>query len=229
MITDMTHTVDSDTAKKTIGRTWFDLIESQDSLCFETREHGDIGEETYGEADLTEARRIFNALKEVYPPEFYIYDLDTCDEWVTLTIKKEPRTEEEIRNRKLEKQRKFILKAMEDLRNETSPRGEKVNPCIRYARITGRNQDVVEFTAIFGERKAWFKNYQAIPQHNSLEDALSEAKAFIDGLPELPISEWTHSVGEPTEKRSFDGKTLIEVMTAITYRAEIQLEGVKAK
>lgn len=59
-----------------------DEYEAYDSLTFVTRENGDAGAETPGEADLVEAVRIASEIIGSYPEA--TYSIYSVDEWVYL-------------------------------------------------------------------------------------------------------------------------------------------------
>lgn len=79
-----------------IGHTWFDReSENEDdiydsSIIYSTRENGDVGEEEAGQADIEEARRIIKCLRAKFARSDYRIDGDVCDEWVTITIWRNP-------------------------------------------------------------------------------------------------------------------------------------------
>lgn len=77
--------------QKLIGRTWFDVEENEeDDVLLSTREHGDVGEEVAGGADIDEGRRIVKALRA---DDGLVARLDVVDEWVHVHIR--PKTEED--------------------------------------------------------------------------------------------------------------------------------------
>ena len=75
--------------QKLIGPTWFDFIQEDDddgeTISLETRENGDVGEEKPGQADIEEARRIYNVLKDSGK---FTASPEICDEWVMIDITK---------------------------------------------------------------------------------------------------------------------------------------------
>lgn len=69
--------------KRIIGRTWFDVSEEGDEIIIDSREYGDVGEESYGEKDLKEGRRIIRLLRETG----LSCSIEGVDEWVIVTVK----------------------------------------------------------------------------------------------------------------------------------------------
>jgi len=70
-----------------IGPTYFNYEYDDDEVRIETRDGGNIGEETAGEADMRAAREI---RKKVYLALPLIdVELDTVDEWTVLTLKEQ--------------------------------------------------------------------------------------------------------------------------------------------
>ena len=64
--------------------TWFDTELDGDLVILSTREHGNVGEETVGDEDIAEARRIITELKAKFPKAKI--DAEAVDEWVTVTV-----------------------------------------------------------------------------------------------------------------------------------------------
>jgi hypothetical protein len=62
----------------------FEDFDEDDDLEFTTREHGNVGDEQYSQIDFDDAQAI--GVKVM--AEFGVkgFDVETCDEWVNLTI-----------------------------------------------------------------------------------------------------------------------------------------------
>jgi hypothetical protein len=71
--------------KKIIGDTWFEFEGDETVISLDTRDHGDIGGEEPGSADITEAKRIIRLLRGEFPN--LSISGDTCDEWVSVEIR----------------------------------------------------------------------------------------------------------------------------------------------
>ncbi len=56
----------------------------EDTLSFETRDNGNVGEEEYGEEDYTAAENIQKLLNNTF--DNINIDIDVCDEWVILNV-----------------------------------------------------------------------------------------------------------------------------------------------
>lgn len=70
--------------------TWFTVEDDElDPLSFglSTREHGDVGEEMPGRADIDECNRIYSKLREKFPSTSIKFHREVVDEWVWLTVK----------------------------------------------------------------------------------------------------------------------------------------------
>ena len=70
--------------------TWFSLEENESDadtgfLYYTTRRHGNVGDETPGEADFDEARRVAEAVREKFG-DVVDPDYDDVDEWVNLSF-----------------------------------------------------------------------------------------------------------------------------------------------
>ena len=71
---------------------WFQLdgdledFEGDDELLFATRQHGNVGDETFGEDDWDEGERLIVDLMREFGNYIKGFNLDTCDEWVNLQV-----------------------------------------------------------------------------------------------------------------------------------------------
>lgn len=65
---------------------YFDIEVSEDQkrITLDTRDNGDVGEETPGRIDIESAKRLTKSLKEKFPD--YKVNPDTCDEWTSVNI-----------------------------------------------------------------------------------------------------------------------------------------------
>jgi hypothetical protein len=71
---------------------WFQLdgdledFEDGNVLLFATREHGNVGDERFGQKDWDEAERVMVALLKEFDDKILQIDVTTCDEWVNIEI-----------------------------------------------------------------------------------------------------------------------------------------------
>lgn len=64
---------------------WFELEEEDDDMMmWSTREHGDVGSETPGSADVRAAWGFAKAVRREFPD--YAADVEEVDEWVSVTV-----------------------------------------------------------------------------------------------------------------------------------------------
>lgn len=71
---------------------WFSTQEEENGskyLLIDTRDNGDVGDESPGQKDIAEGRRIAKALREKYP-ELNV-SLDVVDEWVQVAVDDGPK------------------------------------------------------------------------------------------------------------------------------------------
>lgn len=86
--------LDTETYNKIIdymnNNSYFDLYDEDDkiSLLYTTRENGDVGSETYGDEDITEANRIKKILLNDY--NNIQISIEGVDEWVHISISEIP-------------------------------------------------------------------------------------------------------------------------------------------
>jgi hypothetical protein len=86
-----------ETVKKLAGNTWLEFSIDGDTITFETRRHGDVGEGTHGREDMVEARRILALLP---PATHHKRTLEAVDEWTVATIKATPHPAAQIKENK---------------------------------------------------------------------------------------------------------------------------------
>lgn len=68
---------------------YFDIDEVRiDHIYLATREHGNVGDEEYGEEDYQEAKRVKKLIEEKFAPAEV--EIETCDEWVSISINPNP-------------------------------------------------------------------------------------------------------------------------------------------
>jgi hypothetical protein len=76
--------------KSVIGKTWFDFIQEGDRIDIESREYGDVSEETPGKEDMAEAKRIVLLLRDYVKNKGLFEKIkvtpECVDEWVVVTI-----------------------------------------------------------------------------------------------------------------------------------------------
>ena len=71
---------------------WFELdgepedFDFDEMLMFTTREHGDVGNDSYGQKDWDEAERVMIALLKEFGDKILKIEVTTCDEWVNIEI-----------------------------------------------------------------------------------------------------------------------------------------------
>tara|TARA_R110002124_G_scaffold211157_1_gene377476 strand:+ start:139 stop:444 length:306 start_codon:yes stop_codon:yes gene_type:complete len=70
-------------------KTYMDLYDEDDTeeIMLTTRDNGNVGDETAGDADIKEAGRVQKLIKKKFPD--LIVDIEEVDEWVHLNIRDE--------------------------------------------------------------------------------------------------------------------------------------------
>jgi hypothetical protein len=72
--------------KSVVGRTWFDVREEvEGEFMIDSRDNGDVGEETAGVEDIREGKRMLPLLREAFPDAKVSGQV--VDEWVIITVK----------------------------------------------------------------------------------------------------------------------------------------------
>ena len=70
-------------------KTYMEVYDEDDTeeILLTTRDNGNVGDETAGDADIKEAGRVQKLIKKKFPD--LIVDIEEVDEWVHLNIREE--------------------------------------------------------------------------------------------------------------------------------------------
>jgi hypothetical protein len=70
-------------------KTYMEIYDEDDTeeILLTTRDNGNVGDETAGDADIKEAGRVQKLIKKKFPD--LIVDIEEVDEWVHLNIREE--------------------------------------------------------------------------------------------------------------------------------------------
>ena len=183
-------TPDIKTVKTAVGGTWFDIEEEADTIRLDTRDHGDVGEETPGKKDVEEGRRIAKALKTAFPT--HEVGLEAVDEWVVVDIRKTPKDArklaEEAKARMIKGRSETwaprIAEILAELDREIFG-GERPNNCacpLRWNKsvgITENGNTTIALNTEFGERFLYRDHPGAIPAFKTPEEARKAAEKIL--------------------------------------------------
>lgn len=206
--------------RSVIGSTWFDVLDEDGRILLESRDYGDVGEETAGQTDVKEGRRILHALRDRFPLDDFQSSLDVCDEWVTVELRKEPRSADEKARRK---QTALVARTVYQIREaiEAIPTNDKhekalLSECFSW-------DDRINVVMHFGERFLYRTHLGAVPRFKSPDDARDAGLEFLNGLAGLPIGEWEIKVTGPFERLSynFSPPAVIERVGKVYFKASI--------
>jgi hypothetical protein len=205
--------------KELIGRTWFDFEETETEITLDTRDSGDVGEETPGAEDIAEARRIMKAIRTVFPKETHLTDWETCDEWVSVTIKKQPRPMEEIRKDRLIAEFNAKFDAVKERI------AEKFSLGLRSVSVYWRN-DELDLNIVFGDQILYLSYHKQF-DFRTEDDAETAAQEIMGMLNALPVESWgKREVSRPI--KDFTGNyrppnNVISIKQTLTYRGRLNL------
>jgi hypothetical protein len=132
-----------ESVKKVVGRTWFDFEDQEDRIMLDTRDNGNVGDETPGQEDVTEGRRLIKALRAAFPLHHCAFEI--VDEWVHVDIKKRRKSEREQRE-----------EALETLKRE----GKKLHEPALTAALAAVHQEIIGPAPEGNDRRA-MSNYKA--------------------------------------------------------------------
>jgi hypothetical protein len=190
-----------ESVKQAIGRTWFDVSDEDDRIDIETRQHGDVGSETAGKQDIAEGRRILKDLRKAFPQSKWVTKFDVVDEWVSVSVRKEPLTPREKAERKqqalIAKLRERLTAVTADANARTQKQGCRNSfSCCVY---DGCSYIKVSIKVVFGQRLL-YHNHLGAGFYFANEEAASEAiDPLVAGFPEF---EWARTTREPQPRRT---------------------------
>jgi hypothetical protein len=75
--------------RRAAGRTYFSLQDEGSYFLFDTRNNGDVGDEEAGQEDIDAGVALTNLLRKALPA--YKVDFEIVDEWVHVSVSKEPK------------------------------------------------------------------------------------------------------------------------------------------
>ena len=218
-----------DDVKEVVGKTWFDFEVDGDRIAMSTRDHGDVGDERAGKADIEEGRRMLVEIRKRCPMETRKSSFEVVDEWVHVQVFIKPRTKEETAKIKSDavlkaevgKLKEYLTKLNEQLRLDGN------NPKIRDTAYT-YEYDGYHLVVQFGERFL-YREHVGSGFAISTEEA---ALAIIDKIrPDFPALEFVPL----SEFKASHNRTLREDMSynfnpprAIEKKASVHMD-IKAK
>ena len=216
--------------KAAIGNTWFDAQDDNGKIMLDTRDHGNLGEETPGKKDIEEGRRITKALKAAYPQHEVSFEI--VDEWVIVDIRTTPKSQaklaEEAKAQKVMELTKLWAPKIENAFSQTEaemfgeqrPQNHKTpfywRNCIE---IQENGNTVIPVVASFGERILYRDHPQSIPAFLTAEEARQAAEKIaatlggkIRGQKQTRICEReTYNYNPPNNIIERTGTTFIDI------------------
>ena len=183
--------------KRIVGKTWFDIDESDNFINLETREHGDVGSERAGKKDRIEASRLVAKLRKKLPADEYDITPDVCDEWVTITIPKDPIPESVRLRRRLMKRSQELQHAANELLapiNAEWTKGMKENRKPFHFHILDRSFGCLapryEATLLttYGERLLYRNHPGCCPVFTDASTATAEAAKLLPRIQDLGLT-----------------------------------------
>lgn len=220
--------------RSAVGRTWFDLSESDDRLLLDTREHGDVGSETPGKPDLIEARRLATTARNLFPR--HEVRVEAVDEWVVVEVFKTEKSKSILDREALEK-RALKLRGdwqshIETALSASSQKCLGQNVDLRnYARPFSWSQSMspskksctTKFRSEYGERHLYRDHLAAIPAFKNPEDSRQHFVEFVRTLGGTVKAE---TVTNPQKKLTYNHRSpnnVIEEIGNVSYDVELPL------
>ena len=191
-------------AVKTVaGRTWFNITDECDDISLSTRAHGCVGSETAGKVDIAEGKRLMPLIKQGFPPSRFLVVFDVVDEWVSITIRKDPLTPREKLMAAQKKSRRKINDKVSKIAADLKAQGYA--PAILYCDSgyqaeghlyrTARLHLVIPFGEVVTALYTSFR-------YKTAEQAEEAARVIIPLITGLPLAEWKMDEVKPLYSRT---------------------------
>jgi hypothetical protein len=218
------------TVKEAAGRTWFDCSDEGTCIVLSSRDHGDVGAEIAGKADKDEGSRLRQLLRKVFKPAAWVVEYDVIDEWVHVSVRKEPLTKREKADRARKDKIAKLDQALKAIVAAANEERKKLNCRLPFSSFVydGHYSQKATLKVMFGKRFLY-------PSHMGSgfvfadEETASEAiKPLLEKLPSLKLPAsiaWTRTIREATPRRTGNyppPHNVIEEEGYIEYEADIR-------
>lgn len=213
-----------ETVKAAIGVTWFDCKDEEHHIILETRENGDVAEEQAGAKDVTEAQRLLSVLRRTFNTATWDTKFDVVDEWVAVSVRKEPWAKEEKKRNKRKGQLDKLCSQADCLCNEANKefQSSRTRAPFGYARYTSGTAYHLILLANFGKRILYRDRPGALFAFDT-EDAAD--KALQPLLTHFPDIKFKKMVSGPTNSYTFNRsppRNVIEAAGSVQYEASFE-------
>jgi hypothetical protein len=217
-----TPTVES--VKEAIGRTWFDVSDEDSRIDVESRQYGDVGNETPGKRDIDEGKRLFKLIRKVFKASKWVLTFNITDEWVTVSLRKEPITAKEkaeaVRKKRIETVRSR-LEALVLVANEARKAEGYRTPFSSHV-YDGHYNVSATVKVNFGKRYLYLEHMNSRFVFADEDTAGAAIADIMKGLEDLT---WERTVREPTPRRTGNRPpphNIIEEEGYIEFKADLR-------
>jgi hypothetical protein len=218
--------------KKAGGGTWFDCVEEEDRIIFDTRKNGDVGEGVPGKADLAEARELGKILAKKFPK--HEVSLDCVDEWVFVEIRRTEKSGDKIRR---EERDKLNLQLSKDWKPIVEEALETVGKACLGENYGKKNHDggfswggtviasgksgTTTFNAKYGERYLYRENMNAIPAFKTISESSQHFAKLLKILGGVLRNTRTTKTYQQLTYNAEPPNNIIEDVGNIVYEVEL--------
>jgi hypothetical protein len=196
-----------ETIRAAAGPTYFEFSDEYDHISLDTRRNGSIYDETPGKKDIEEANRLLKLIQKTFPKGKFKITAGTCDEWVSITARKEPLTKKEKLIAKQKKERAKIAPKIKEITDNLKAQGH--DPLYLYydngynAEYNPYKTPKLEIVVKFGKVVTALYTKFRYKDEQEAETAALAAMPLITGI---PINEWKKIETRPLyTKTALDG------------------------
>lgn len=210
--------------KEALGRTWFTITDEETFINIESRDYGDVGNETPGKKDIEEGKRLLTLLRKAFKQSNWVTKFEIVDEWVTVSLRVAPLSKEE--KAKVAREKK-LNKLRDDLRTVTTEANEATKKEGHRGSFSsfvhdGNYSKKATLKVVFGERYLYLNHLGSRFVFSNEVDADAALKPLVEKFPGLA---WTKTIREPTPRRTGNyspPNNVIEIEGYVEYEAYIR-------
>jgi hypothetical protein len=211
------------TVKAAAGRTWFDCSDEDSHIELSSRAHGDVGNETAGQADKVEGARLLKLVRKVFKPASWVVTYDVVDEWVSVCVRTLPLTKEEKAKAAMEKKMTALRVKIQDACMVANAAITKPNVRQTFVGsvINGHGYFLAYFKIDYGTRILYRSHLGADYAFATLEEAEAALQPLLAQFPDL---DWRRKVMEPRPRHTYNyspPNNVIENAGAIEFEFRI--------
>ena len=209
---------------------WSDLEDRHDFISLTSRLHGNVGNETPGENDILEGKRLLEEVQKAFPASDFLSSFDVVDEWVCVELRKEPLSEEEKLVNSQRAERHEVARQVEAIAREIDSPTDRIHLTFQSGyRAEGMpfRPAKLSLTAKFGERILYKNDRNCDFTFKTAEEAAAAVEKVLPKITGLSLGNWEALPVRPLyEKETYNFRppnNIIERSSEVTFEARVNL------